>query len=134
MAKAPEDTPMLKQYFATKALHPEAILLYRVGDFYEAYSDDAVLVSKLLGLVLTHRSNGEKGSTEMAGVPHHALQQYLPKLVRAGYKVAVCDQLEDPKLAKGKLVKRGITEILTPGVAFSDGILEQKEHNFLCGL
>ena len=125
---------MLKQYFATKALHPEAILLYRVGDFYEAYSDDAVLVSKLLGLVLTHRSNGEKGSTEMAGVPHHALQQYLPKLVRAGYKVAVCDQLEDPKLAKGKLVKRGITEILTPGVAFSDGILEQKEHNFLCGL
>ena len=134
MAKTPEDTPMLKQYFATKALHPEAILLYRVGDFYEAYSDDAVLVSKLLGLVLTHRSNGEKGSTEMAGVPHHALQQYLPKLVRAGYKVAVCDQLEDPKLAKGKLVKRGITEILTPGVAFSDGILEQKEHNFLCGL
>jgi len=134
MAKATEDTPMLKQYFATKALHPEAILLYRVGDFYEAYSDDAVLVSKLLGLVLTHRSNGEKGSTEMAGVPHHALQQYLPKLVRAGYKVAVCDQLEDPKLAKGKLVKRGITEILTPGVAFSDGILEQKEHNFLCGL
>ena len=134
MAKAPEDTPMLKQYFATKALHPEAILLYRVGDFYEAYSDDAVLVSKLLGLVLTHRSNGEKGSTEMAGVPHHALQQYLPKLVRAGYKVAVCDQLEDPKLAKGKLVKRGITEILTPGVAFSDGILDQKEHNFLCVL
>ena len=125
---------MLKQYFATKALHPEAILLYRVGDFYEAYSDDAVLVSKLLGLVLTHRSNGEKGSTEMAGVPHHALQQYLPKLVRAGYKVAVCDQLEDPKLAKGKLVKRGITEILTPGVAFSESMLEQKEHNFLCGL
>ncbi len=134
MAKAPEDTPMLKQYFATKALHPEAILLYRVGDFFEAYSDDAVLVSKLLGLVLTHRSNGEKGATEMAGVPHHALQQYLPKLVRAGYKVAVCDQLEDPKLAKGKLVKRGITEILTPGVAFSEGMLEQKEHNFLCGL
>ena len=134
MAKAPEDTPMLKQYFATKALHPEAILLYRVGDFFEAYSDDAVLVSKLLGLVLTHRSNGEKGSTEMAGVPHHALQQYLPKLVRAGYKVAVCDQLEDPKLAKGKLVKRGITEILTPGVAFSEGMLEQKEHNYLCGL
>ena len=125
---------MLKQYFATKALHPEAILLYRVGDFYEAYSDDAVLVSKILGLVLTHRSNGEKGSTEMAGVPHHALQQYLPKLVRAGYKVAVCDQLEDPKLAKGKLVKRGITEILTPGVAFSESMLEQKEHNFLCGL
>ena len=134
MAKAPEDTPMLKQYFATKALHPEAILLYRVGDFYETYSDDAVLVSKLLGLVLTHRSNGEKGATEMAGVPHHALQQYLPKLVRAGYKVAICDQLEDPKLCKNKLVKRGITEILTPGVAFSNSMLEQKEHNYLCGL
>lgn len=134
MAKVPEDTPMLKQYFATKALHPEAILLYRVGDFYETYSDDAVLVSKVLGLVLTHRSNGDKGSTEMAGVPHHALQQYLTKLVRAGYKVAICDQLEDPKLAKGKLVKRGITEILTPGVAFSEGMLEQKEHNYLCGL
>ena len=134
MAKTLEDTPMLKQYFATKALHPEAILLYRVGDFYETYADDAVLASKILGLVLTHRSNGEKGSTEMAGVPHHALQQYLPKLVRAGYKVAVCDQLEDPKLAKGKLVKRGITEILTPGVAFSEGMLEQKEHNYLCGL
>ena len=134
MAKTPEDTPMLKQYFATKALHPEAILLYRVGDFYETYSDDAVLASKVLGLVLTHRSNGEKGSVEMAGVPHHAIQQYLTKLVRAGYKVAVCDQLEDPKLVKNKLVKRGITEILTPGVAFSEGMLEQKEHNYLCGL
>ncbi len=125
---------MLKQYFATKALHPEAILLYRVGDFYETYSDDAVLASKVLGLVLTHRSNGEKGSVEMAGVPYHAIQQYLTKLVRAGYKVAVCDQLEDPKLVKNKLVKRGITEILTPGVAFSEGMLEQKEHNYLCGL
>ncbi len=134
MAKQLEDTPMLRQYFATKAMHPEAILLYRVGDFYEAYGEDAVLASKILGLVLTHRSNGDKGSVEMAGVPHHAIQQYLPKLVRAGYKVAICDQLEDPKLAKGKLVKRGITEILTPGVAFSDGMLEQKEHNYLCGL
>ena len=125
---------MLKQYFATKALHPEAVLLYRVGDFYETYSDDAVLVSKVLGLVLTRRSNGEKGDVPMAGVPHHAIGQYLPKLVRAGYKVAICDQLEDPKLVKNKLVKRGITEILTPGVAFSEGMLEQKEHNFLCGL
>ena len=125
---------MLRQYFAIKAQHPEAILLYRVGDFYETYSDDAVLVSKVLGLVLTHRSNGEKGDVAMAGVPHHAIQQYLPRLVRAGYKVAICDQLEDPKLAKNKLVKRGITEILTPGVAFSDGMLEQKEHNYLCGL
>ena len=134
MAKTLEDTPMLKQYFAIKAQHPEAILLYRVGDFYETYSDDAVLVSKVLGLVQTHRSNGEKGEVAMAGVPHHAIGQYLPKLVRAGYKVAICDQLEDPKLAKNKLVKRGITEILTPGVAFSEGMLEQKEHNFLCGL
>ena len=125
---------MLRQYFAIKAQHPEAILLYRVGDFYETYSDDAVLVSKVLGLVQTHRSNGEKGEVAMAGVPHHAIQQYLPRLVRAGYKVAICDQLEDPKLAKNKLVKRGITEILTPGVAFSDGMLEQKEHNFLCGM
>ena len=134
MAKTLEDTPMLRQYFAIKAQHPEAILLYRVGDFYETYSDDAVLVSKVLGLVLTHRSNGEKGDVAMAGVPHHAIQQYLPKLVRAGYKVAICDQLEDPKLARNKLVKRGVTEILTPGVAFSDGMLEQKEHNYLCGL
>ncbi|MCR5759294.1 MAG: DNA mismatch repair protein MutS [Bacteroidales bacterium] len=134
MAKKQEDTPMLRQYFAIKAQHPEAILLYRVGDFYETYSDDAVLVSKVLGLVQTHRSNGEKGEVAMAGVPHHAIQQYLPRLVRAGYKVAICDQLEDPKLAKNKLVKRGITEILTPGVAFSDGMLEQKEHNFLCGM
>ena len=132
MARNQEDTPMLRQYFAIKAQHPEAILLYRVGDFYETYSDDAVLVSKVLGLVLTHRSNGEKGDVAMAGVPHHAIQQYLPRLVRAGYKVAICDQLEDPKLAKNKLVKRGITEILTPGVAFSEGMLEQKEHNFLC--
>ncbi len=134
MAKTLEDTPMLRQYFAIKAQHPEAILLYRVGDFYETYSDDAVLVSKVLGLVQTHRSNGEKGEVAMAGVPHHAIQQYLPRLVRAGYKVAICDQLEDPKLAKNKLVKRGITEILTPGVAFSEGMLEQKEHNYLCGM
>ncbi|HOE93840.1 MAG TPA: DNA mismatch repair protein MutS [Candidatus Cryptobacteroides sp.] len=134
MAKVLEDTPMLKHYFAVKAKNPEAILLYRVGDFYEPYSDDAVLASKVLGIVLTHRANGEKGNVAMAGVPHHAVHQYIPKLVRAGYKVAICDQLEDPKLAKNKLVKRGITEILTPGVAFSEDILEQKEHNFLCGL
>ena len=134
MAKVAEDTPMLKHYFAVKAQHPEAVLLYRVGDFYETYADDAVLVSKVLGLVLTRRSNGEKGDVAMAGVPHHAVQQYLGKLVRAGYKVAICDQLEDPKLAGNKLVKRGITEILTPGVAFADDMLEQKEHNYLCGL
>ncbi|MBQ0128101.1 MAG: DNA mismatch repair protein MutS [Bacteroidales bacterium] len=134
MAKSKEDTPLLKQYFSIKAQHPEAILLYRVGDFYETYSDDAVLVSKVLGIVLTRRSNGDKGDTPMAGFPHHALENYLQKLVRGGYKVAICDQLEDPALCKNKLVKRGITEILTPGIAFGDGMLECKEHNFLCGL
>ena len=132
--KKSEDTPMLRQYFSIKAQHPEAVLLYRVGDFYETYSDDAVLVSKVLGLVLTKRSNGDKGTTPMAGFPHHAIDQYLHKLIRAGYKVAICDQLEDPALVKNKLVKRGITEILTPGVAFGDSMLEQKEHNYLCGL
>ena len=134
MAKSKEDTPLLKQYFSIKAQHPEAILLYRVGDFYETYSDDAVTVSKVLGIVLTRRSNGEKGDTQMAGFPHHALESYLHKLIRAGFKVAICDQLEDPALVKNKLVKRGITEILTPGVAFSDSMLDQKEHNYLCGL
>ncbi len=131
---AKEDTPLLKQYFATKAQHPEALLLYRVGDFYECYSNDAVTLSKVLGMVLTRRSNGEKGDTEMAGFPHHALDTYLPKLVRAGFKVAICDQLEDPKLAKGKLVQRGVTEILTPGIAFGETMLEGKEHNWLAGL
>lgn len=135
MAKKSEDTPMLRQYFATKAQNPEAVLLYRVGDFYEAYGEDALLISKVLGMVLTKRSNGDKEPTPMAGFPHHAMDTYLPKLVRAGYKVAVCDQLEDPKLvASGKLVKRGITEILTPGIAFGETMLEQKENNFLAGL
>ena len=134
MAKKGEDTPMLKQYFSIKAQHPEAILLYRVGDFYETYSDDAVLASKVLGLVLTRRSNGDKGDTPMAGFPHHAVETYLHKLVRAGYKVAICDQLEDPALVKNKLVKRGVTEILTPGIAFGEGMLDQKEHNYLAGL
>lgn len=134
MAKKAEDTPLLKQYFAVKAQHPEAILLYRVGDFYETYSDDALTASKVLGLVLTKRSNGDKEPTPMAGFPHHAIETYLQKLVRAGYKVAICDQLEDPALVKTKLVKRGVTEILTPGIAFGEGMLEQKEHNFLVGL
>lgn len=134
MASSREDTPMLKQYFSVKAQHPEAILLYRVGDFYETYSDDAVLASKVLGLVLTRRSNGDKGDTPMAGFPHHAIESYLQKLIRSGYKVAICDQLEDPALVKNKLVKRGVTEILTPGVAFGEGMLDQKEHNYLAGL
>ena len=134
MAKSPEDTPLLKQYFSIKAQHPEAVLLYRVGDFYECYSDDAVTISKVLGIVLTRKSNGEKGDTPMAGFPHHAIDTYLPKLIRAGYKVAVCDQLEDPKFAQNKLVKRGVTEILTPGIAFGETMLEGKEHNWLAGL
>ncbi len=133
--KQTEDTPLLKHYFSVKAQHPEAILLYRVGDFYETYSDDAVLVSKVLGLVQTKRSNGDKGPVAMAGFPHHAIEQYLTRLIRAGYKVAVCDQLEDPKLVSGKsLVKRGVTEMVTPGIAFGENMLEQKEHNFLAGL
>ena len=131
--KLPEDTPLIKQFFSVKAEHPEAVLLYRVGDFYESYSSDAVLVSKVLGLVLTKKSNGEKGYIEMAGFPHHAIDFYLPKLVRAGHKVAVCDQLEDPKLTK-KLVKRGVTELVTPGITFNDQLLDQKENNFLAGL
>ena len=125
---------MLRQYFSIKAQHPDAVLLYRVGDFYETYSSDAVLVSKVLGIVLTRRSNGDKGDTQMAGFPHHAIDSYLPKLVTAGYKVAICDQLEDPALAKNKLVKRGITEIVTPGVTFGESMLNQKEHNYLAGL
>ena len=132
--KQAEDTPLLKQFFEVKAQNPEAVLLYRVGDFYETYSDDALLASKVLGLVLTRKSNGEKGYMPMAGFPHHALDVYLPKLVRAGLKVAVCDQLEDPALAGRKLVKRGVTEIVTPGVAFGDTMLEQKENNYLAGI
>lgn len=133
--KQAEDTPLLKQYFAVKAQHPEAVLLYRVGDFYETYFDDAVLVSKVLGLVQTKRSNGDKEAVPMAGFPHHAIEQYLTRLIRAGYKVAVCDQLEDPKLVGSRtLVKRGVTEMVTPGIAFGENMLEQKEHNYLTGL
>ena len=133
MAKMAEDTPMLRHYFEVKAQHPEALLLYRVGDFYEMYSDDAITAVRVLGLVQTKKSNGDKGPVAMAGFPHHALEYYLTKLVRAGYKVAVCDQLEDPKFAK-KLVKRGVTEIVTPGISFGENMLETKENNFLCGL
>ena len=133
MAKTAEDTPMLKHYFEVKSKHPEALLLYRVGDFYECYSDDALTAVRVLGLVQTRKSNGDKGPVAMAGFPHHALENYLTKLVRAGFKVAVCDQLEDPKFAK-KLVKRGVTEIVTPGISFGENMLEVKENNYLCGL
>lgn len=112
-------TPMMKQYFTVKAQHPEALLLFRCGDFYETYGDDAELASKILGLVLTRRSNSSPDSVPMAGFPFHSLDSYLPRLVRAGYKVAVCDQLEDPKLTKN-IVKRGVTEVVTPGVAFNE--------------
>ena len=131
--KKVKETPMMKQFFAFKAQHPEAVLLFRCGDFYETYGDDALIASKVLGIVLTKRSNAAPDAIAMAGFPHHSLEVYLPKLVRAGYKVAVCDQLEDPKLAKG-VVKRGVTELVTPGVAFNDQLLDQKEHNFLAGL
>ena len=133
MAKLAEDTPLIKQFFEVKAQHPEALLLYRVGDFYETYSDDAVTASRVLGLVQTKKSNGDKGPIPMAGFPHHAIENYLTKLIRAGFKVAICDQLEDPKFAK-KLVKRGVTEIVTPGISFGENMLEVKENNFLCGL
>ena len=124
---------MMKQFFTVKSQHPEALLLFRCGDFYETYGEDALTASKVLGIVLTKRSNAAPDSIPMAGFPHHSLETYLPRLVRAGYKVAVCDQLEDPKLTK-KIVKRGITELVTPGIAFSDQLLEQKEHNYLAGL
>ena len=127
------ESPMLKHFFQVKAQYPDAMLLYRVGDFYETYGEDAINSSKVLGIVLTKRTAGNGNYIPMAGVPHHALESYLPKLVRAGYKVAVCDQLEDPKLTK-KLVKRGVTELVTPGVAFNDTLLNQKENNFLAAV
>ena len=128
-------TPMMKQFFDLKAKHPDAVLLFRCGDFYETYCEDAVTASRILGITLTRRGNGAGGKTEteMAGFPHHALDTYLPKLVRAGKRVAICDQLEDPKLTK-KLVKRGITELVTPGVAMSDNVLNYKENNFLAAV
>ncbi len=127
------ETPLMKQYYEVKGKHPDAVLLFRVGDFYETYSDDAIKASKILGITLTKRSNGGGTSTEMAGFPYHALDTYLPKLVRAGQRVAICEQLEDPSKTK-KLVKRGITELVTPGVSLSDSILENRENNFLAAL
>jgi len=128
-----ELTPMMKQFFDLKAKHPDAVLLFRCGDFYETYCEDAVIASRILGITLTKRNNGYNKGDEMAGFPHHALDTYLPKLIRAGKRVAICDQLEDPKLTK-KLVKRGITELVTPGVALSDNVLNYKENNFLAAV
>lgn len=127
------ETPLMKQYYAVKAKHPDAILLFRVGDFYETFGEDAIRASEILGITLTRRANGSASSVELAGFPYHALDTYLPKLVRAGQRVAICEQLEDPKLTK-KIVKRGITELITPGVSFSDNVLNHKENNFLAAI
>jgi len=133
MAKKIAETPLMKQYLELKGKHPDAILLFRVGDFYETFSDDAIAASEILGITLTRRANGSAMHVELAGFPHHALDSYLPKLVRAGRRVAICDQLEDPKLTK-KLVKRGITELVTPGVVLGDNVLRSKENNYLAAL
>ena len=138
MAKTEKDnleleTPLMKQYYSFKAKYPEALLLFRVGDFYETFGDDARKTSEILGIVLTKRGKSPSTATELAGFPHHALDTYLPKLVRAGQKVAVCEQLEDPKLTK-KIVKRGITELVTPGITYDDNVLVQKENNFLASI
>ncbi|MBK9284437.1 MAG: DNA mismatch repair protein MutS [Sphingobacteriaceae bacterium] len=134
MAKsADKETPLMKQYNSIKAKYPDAILLFRVGDFYETFGEDAIKTSKIVGIVLTRRANGAASHIELAGFPHHSLDSYLPKLVRAGYRVAICDQLEDPKMVKG-IVKRGITEMVTPGISFNDKILDHAQNNFLASL
>ncbi|MDE6825504.1 MAG: DNA mismatch repair protein MutS [Paramuribaculum sp.] len=133
MAKKIVETPLMKQYFEMKAKHPDAVLLFRVGDFYETFSDDAITASEILGITLTRRANGAASSVELAGFPHHALDTYLPRLVRAGKRVAICEQLEDPKLTK-KLVKRGITELITPGISMNDNMLDHRENNFLAAI
>ena len=127
------ETPLMKQYYSFKSKYPEALLLFRVGDFYETFGEDAIKTSEILGIVLTKRGKSAATATELAGFPHHALDTYLPKLVKAGQKVAICEQLEDPKMTK-KLVKRGITELVTPGVTYDDNVLEQKENNFLASI
>jgi DNA mismatch repair protein MutS len=127
------ETPLMKQYFGIKAKHPDAVLLFRVGDFYETFGDDAIKAAEILGITLTRRANGAASYVELAGFPYHALDTYLPKLVRAGQRVAICEQLEDPKLTK-KIVKRGITELVTPGVSTNDNILENRENNFLASV
>src|SRR5215475_4779027 len=128
-----EDTPLMQQHRAIKQKYPDAILLFRVGDFYETFGEDAVIASRVLGITLTKRNNGAAASADLAGFPHHALDTYLHKLVKAGYRVAICDQLEDPKIAKG-IVKRGVTELVTPGIATNDKLLEHSSNNFLAGI
>ena len=131
--KVVKETPLMKQYNQIKARHPQALLLFRVGDFYETFGEDAITASKILGIVLTQRKNGAAGAVELAGFPHHSLDTYLPKLVRAGQRVAICDQLEDPKMTK-TIVKRGVTELVTPGVSFNDQVLDTKKNNFVCSV
>jgi DNA mismatch repair protein MutS len=131
--KVASETPLMKQYNQIKARHPEALLLFRVGDFYETFGEDAVKTSRILGIILTKRKNGSASEIALAGFPHHSLDTYLPKLVRAGQRVAICDQLEDPKMTK-TIVKRGVTELVTPGVSFNDQVLEQSRNNFLCAI
>src|SRR6478735_2811216 len=133
MPRMPDDTPLMQQHKAIKQKYPDAILLFRVGDFYETFGSDAITASQVLGITLTKRNNGSAASSELAGFPHHALDTYLHKLVKAGHRVAICDQLEDPKLAKG-IVKRGVTEMVTPGVAINDKLLEHNSNNFLAGV
>ncbi|MBA4139897.1 MAG: DNA mismatch repair protein MutS, partial [Segetibacter sp.] len=133
MVKTGEDTPLMSQHKAIKQKYPDAILLFRVGDFYETFGEDAIITSQVLGITLTKRNNGATFSSELAGFPHHALDTYLHKLVKAGYRVAICDQLEDPKQAKG-IVKRGVTELITPGVATNDKLLEHNSNNFLAAI
>ena len=133
MARSSKETPLMKQYNQIKAKYPDALLLFRVGDFYETFGADAVRAAKILGIILTKRGAGSTSETELAGFPHHSLNTYLPKLVRAGCRVAICDQLEDPKMTK-KIVKRGVTELVTPGVSLNDEVLEQKKNNFLAAV
>src|SRR5210317_60509 len=136
MAKSKKEvaeTPLMKQYNTIKAKYPDALLLFRVGDFYETFGEDAIKASKILDIILTKRGAGSETETELAGFPHHSLNTYLPKLVKAGCRVAICDQLEDPKLTK-TIVKRGVTELVTPGVALNDDILNSKTNNFLAAI
>src|SRR5215204_3894956 len=127
------ETPLMQQHKAIKAKYPDAILLFRVGDFYETFGQDAIIAAQVLGITLTKRNNGAPSSSELAGFPHHAMDTYLHKLVKAGYRVAICDQLEDPKTVKG-IVKRGVTEMVTPGTATNDKLLDFNSNNFLAAL
>ncbi len=133
MSKSTGDSPLMQQHRAIKQKYPDAILLFRVGDFYETFGEDAIVAARVLGITLTKRNNGNPAASELAGFPHHSLDTYLHKLVKAGHRVAICDQLEDPKTVKG-IVKRGVTELVTPGVATNDKLLEHKSNNFLASI